>query len=245
MTQRPAPADPAIPRLTVVTVPHPAPTGESGADTREPSDQERPEQENEEQARAEAQLRLRRGRLATAIVAGALVLLVGVVAQLGGFQRRTDLLRTVAPGSVIATGPYEVVMASATVQHHASRGEWVVVASGTARTTGTTSIEPSTGDSGFVFARAGAGDEVQASSSIALSDSTAFSSQDSLTPGLPPVPWSVTFRFDTSPGDALFLAVFDQEYTTPYLFSSEKGWRSTRKASTMTLPLEHLPDSEY
>lgn len=238
MTRRRPPWTRPIPRLTAVTVPDAAPVDRAGVDG--PGADQRALDEQ-----TEARVRLRRGRLATAIVAGVLVVLVGVVALLGGFERRTDLLSPVDVGSVISTGPYEVTFASATVQHRTSSDQWVVVASGTARTTGDISINPPTGDSGFLFARDVAGGEVQASDSIALGDSADYQSQNSLTPGLPPVPWAVTFRFTTSPGDSLFVAVFDQEYTTPYLFSDEEGWRSTRKASTLTLPLEKLPDREY
>lgn len=228
-----------IPRLTAVTVPDAAapPQQEAG-----PPDADAL---FEERARDEARLRLRRGRLVTAVVAGVVVVVVGVVALLGGFERRTDLLVPVAVGSVISTGPYEVTLASATLQHRTSGDEWVVVASGTARTTGDTSIDPPSGDAGFVYARSTASGEVQASSSIALGDAADGGSRNSLTPGLPAVPWSVSFRFTASPGDHVLLAVFDQEYTTPYLFSDEEGWRSTSKASTFTLPLEKLPDSEY
>ena len=212
-----------------MTVPTAAPVDEPGAEDQE----------------AEARLRLRRGRLATAIVAGSLVVLVGVVALLGGFERRTDLLTPVAVGTVISTGPYEVTLASATVQHRTTSDEWVVVASGTARTTGDTSIDPPTGDSGFVYARSTTTREVQASSSIGLGDPDDATGQSTLTPGLPAVPWTVSFRFAAAPGDDLFLAVFQQEYTAPYLFSNEEAWRATSKASTFTLPLQKLADTEY
>lgn len=233
-----APATRPIPRLTAVTDPGTAPTGEQEADVRDLEGADEREQ-------AEARLRLRRGRMITAVVVGALVLVVGVVALLGGFQRRTDLLTPVAVGSVITTGPYEVTLASATVQHRTSTDEWVVVASGTALTTGTTSIAPSTGDSGFMFARGAAGGDVKGAGSVTLGQTEGVGGQDSLTPGLPPVPWAVTFRFSTAPGDALKVAVFDQAYTTPYLFSDELSWRSTNKASTFTLPLEQLADTDY
>lgn len=199
----------------------------------------------EERARAETAARLRRGRTVTAVVVGALVVVVGVVALLGGFGRRTDLLTPVAAGSLISTGPYEVTLEHATVQHRTSDDQWEVVVTGTARTTGSTSIAPDTGDDGFVFARDAAGGEVQSVDSVALGDTDAISKPDNLTPGLLPVPWSLKFEFARQPSGSLFVAVFDQEYTTPYLFSDEMGWRATRKASTFTLPLEKLADTEY
>lgn len=199
----------------------------------------------DEQARAEAQQRLRRGRLVTAVVAAALVVLVAIVALLGGFRARTDLLTPVAVGSVITTGPYEVTIDKATVHHTTSKNEWDVVASGTARTTGTTSIDPATGSSGFVYARDAVGSETQPSSQVTLGETDAVQHLDNLTPGLPPVPWSVSFTFAQEPSGTVLVAVFDQEYTTPYLFSDELGWRPTRAASIMTLPLEKLPDTEF
>jgi hypothetical protein len=203
------------------------------------------EQEAEERARTEARLRLRRGRMITALVAATLVVIIAVVALLGGFRARTDLFTRVAAGSVVVTGPYEVTLVAATVQHRTSSAKWVVVASGTARTTGLTSIDPPTGTSGFLYARDADGGETQAASSITLGDSAAYATQETLTPGLPPVPWSVSFEFPASPGDTLLLAAFDQEYTTPYLFSDEEGWRPTHQASTMTLPLVQLADTTY
>lgn len=193
----------------------------------------------------EARLRLRRGRLVTAVVAGVLVVVVAVVALLGGFRQRTDLLTRVPAGSVITTGPYEVTLARATVQHRTDADEWDVVASGTARTTGTTSIDPPSGDSGFLFARSAGGGEVRSTERIRLGDPVGFESQDTLTPGLPPVPWSVTFRYAVDPGAELLLAVYDQEYTTAYLFGDEKSWVNQNSASTMVLPLERLPATKY
>ncbi|GAB2592977.1 hypothetical protein [Microlunatus antarcticus] len=227
-----------------MTVPETAPVGAPGPDQQVP-DQAELDAQAEERARAEARLRLRRGRLATAIAAGSLVVLVGVVALLGGFERRTDLLTPVEPGTVITTGPYEVSLASATLQHRTNADEWVAVVSGSALTTGATSIRPPIGDSGFLYARSAAGGGAQAATSITLGDPDSFQGPGNLTPGLPAVPWTVTFRFPTSPGDRLLVAVFDQEFTTPYLFSDEEGWRTTSKASTMILPLEVLADSKY
>ena len=199
----------------------------------------------EEQARVEARLRLRHGRIATAVVAGALAVLVAVVALLGGFGERKDLLTPVAPGSLIVTGPYEVTFDKAGVRHKTYSDEWEVIASGTVRTTGSTSIRPSTGSSGFVSAQAAAGGEVQRSESVTLGGTGTTRHLDNLTPGLPPVPWSVSFSFPQEPSGELVLGVYQQEYTTPYLFSDELGWRSTRSASTLRLPLERLPDQKY
>ena len=193
----------------------------------------------------EARARLRRGRTITALVAGVLVVVVAVVALLGGFERRTDLITPVAVGSVITTGPYEISLTSATLQHRTSEDTWDVVARGTARTTGTTSIAPGTGNNGFLYAKDLGTGESQAVRSVGIGDGSGFNRIANLTPGLPAVPVTLTFRFAVEPGDSILLAVFQQEYTTPYLFSDELGWRATAEASTMTVPLERLPDAEY
>lgn len=200
----------------------------------------------EERARAEARARLRRGRLITAVVVGVLVLVVGVVALLGGLRPRTDLLTPVTAGAVITSGPYEVTLEHATVQHRVSDAVWEVVVSGSARTTGATSIDPPVGeDSGFVYAKDRGSGEVQASKSIMLGGTTYSDSLAALTPGLPAVPWTVTFDFQRAPGDEMLFVVFDQEYTNPYIFGDEMGWRPTNHASTLTLPLEKLADDTY
>jgi hypothetical protein len=213
----------------------------AGVDEQQGLDDDRSDGAADDEARA----RLRRGRLVVAIVAGVLVVVVGVVALLGGFRARTDLQTRVAPGSVIATGSLQVTLDHATVQRITSSGAYKVVASGTARTTGTTSIDMSTGEDGFLFARSTSTAEVQASDTVTLGASDPLLSVEFLTPGLPPVPWSVSFVFAKDPGATVFLAVFGQQYTTPYIFGDEKGWQTTDAASTMTLPLKRQPDEEF
>lgn len=213
----------------------------AGVDEQQSVDGDRHDATAEDEARG----RLRRGRLVVAIVAGVLVLVLGVVALLGGFRSRTDLRTPVPAGSVVATGSLEVTFDKATVRHITSSGAYQVVASGTARTTGTTSINPDTGDLGFLFAKSTSTAEVQASESVTLGSTDPLLSVEFLTPGLPAVPWSVTFTFAEEPGATVFLAVFGQRYTTPYIFGDELGWQTTDTASTMTLPLERQPDQEF
>jgi hypothetical protein len=64
----------------------------------------------------------------------------------GGFERRTDLLKTVPPGALITTGPYEFRFTEATAQHKKDFDGslyWEVVMIGEGRTTGNESISPS------------------------------------------------------------------------------------------------------
>jgi len=217
------------------------PQRDVGPDADAPVDEEADARREADEARA----RLRRGRLITAAVAGLLVVVVAVVALLGGFERRTDLITRVAAGSVITTGPYEITLTSATAQHKTSDDVWQVVVHGTARTTGSTSIRPATGDDGFLYAKELASGESQPLRSDTIGESTSFEHLDMLTPGLPPVAVTLTFQFASEPRDSILVAVFQQEYTTPYLFSDELGWRATAEAATMTIPLERLAETTY
>jgi hypothetical protein len=47
----------------------------------------------------------------------ALVLLVVAIWGFGGFKKRTDLLKTTPPGTLITSGPYEFRFTEATAQH--------------------------------------------------------------------------------------------------------------------------------
>ena len=64
---------------------------------------------------------------------------------LGGFERRTDLLRKSQPGTLITTGPYEFRFTEATAQAKTDTAgaitAWEIIMIGEARTTGDTSIE--------------------------------------------------------------------------------------------------------
>jgi hypothetical protein len=229
VTRRPAPSDPTIPRLGAVTVPEAAAPEVPGSDA----------QDSEAQ---EARLRLRRGRVVTAVVAAALVLVVGLVALLGGFRQRQDLFTPVPVGSVITTGPFEVTIEKATVRRASFDDGWQVEVSGTARTTGDTSIAPETGDSGFVFARSASTREVQATKYVGLGSADVSTQLGFLAPGLPAVPWTLDFTFTQPPGEELLVVVFEQEYTTPWIFGTEMGWRPGRHGSTLTLPVEQAPN---
>jgi hypothetical protein len=75
-----------------------------------------------------------------------LVLLVVAVWGFGGFKKRTDLLKTMSPGTLITTGPYELRFTEATAQHKKDFGGapyWEVVMMGEGRTIGTESSSPS------------------------------------------------------------------------------------------------------
>lgn len=193
-----------------------------------------------DQARVEARGCVRRGRLVTAVVAALLVAVVVVVASLGGFRVRKDLSTRVAVGSAIATGPFEVTVDKATVQQHSYDQTWAVVVTGTARTTGDASVATATDDQGFVYARAQSTREVQPTQFMEFGSGSPGFELGYLTPGLPPVPWTLSFSFTRPPGAQLLVVVFDQEYAASRVYS-DRSWTATSSSRNVVLDLQELP----
>jgi hypothetical protein len=75
----------------------------------------------------------------------------GRVWAAGGFGYRRDLFTAVEPGALVRSGPFELTLTEATVQHKTSSDDYEVTVLGTARTTGDESISPAVGSGGFVF----------------------------------------------------------------------------------------------
>jgi hypothetical protein len=180
-----------------------------------------------------------------AAVAAALGVVVGVVALLGGFAEREGTLTPVAPGTPIRSGPFELTLTRATVQHKTSNATWKVRVAGTIASTGDKSLVPATDESGFLFAKASGTNKTSSAESAELGDPDAIASRSLVSPHLPPAPWTVEFTFTAEPGAEVMVGVFEQKFTTEYLFSDEKSWQTDRDASTVVLPLEQLPDEKY
>ena len=230
MARGPTRTDPPIPRLTAVTVP------DAAADEHDTAGG---------LAATEAVLRLRRSRVVAVAVAAALGVVVGVVALLGGVAERVGALTPVAPGALIRSGPFELTLTRATVQRKTSAATWEVRVAGTIASTGDTSLVPTTDESGFLFAKVSGTLQTSSAGSAELGDPDAFPSRSLVSPDLPPAPWTVEFTFTAEPGPEVMIGVFEQKFTTKYLFSDEKSWQTDRDASTTVLPLERLPDAAY
>ena len=178
---------------------------------------------------------------------GLALVLVIAVWGLGGFERRTDLLRNVPPGTLITTGPYEFRFTEATAQAETDAGgaitEWNVTMIGEARTIGDISISPDTlGTDGMLVSKD------DASGEIAEPDSTDYGSDQSydrnqLTPGLPLIAYTVTFGYPKSyqPQPTIRLAISELIYTTRYLASDEEGWKNGTYSFQYDLPVRVLP----
>ncbi len=177
-----------------------------------------------------------------------LVLLLITVWSLGGFGRRTDLLRPVQPGALISTGPFEFTFGEATAQRQRDN-TWKIVVIGQARTTQDESIAPKYfGEYGMFVLR----DPV--TRTTALPDQATVGDQVGagdagridLVPGLPLVPYRLTFPLPASyqPGRTIVFAVFDVVYEDTYLLTDEKQWHNGTYASRLDLPVRELPPQD-
>lgn len=183
--------------------------------------------------------------LLTGLIAAAVVLAVGVVWAVGGFEKRRDLLTEIAPGTTITTGPYTFSFSEITAQRttdYADRVVWELIALGTGASTDTETGAPDYDDSGSFVSRDVASGEVQVPKSIGFGDET---TRTDFTPGLPPVPFTVTFAYPEAyqPQPTLQFVVFDlEQYDNALLGEGEEEWHSTGQGYSMNLPVRVLPE---
>ena len=176
-----------------------------------------------------------------------LVLLVVAVWAFGGFERRTDLLKTVPPGALITTGPYELRFTEATAQHKKDFDGslyWEVVMIGEGRTTGNESISPNyMAGSGMFVSKDDVTQQVSEPHMARMGDGDGSDRHD-FAPGLPLVPYSVIFKYADSyrPGPTIRFAVWDLVYGTHYLASEEEGWHNGTYGQQYYLPVRVLPE---
>lgn len=180
-----------------------------------------------------------------------LALLVGVVWRLGGFERRTDVVRNLDVGSTITTGPYELRFTSATVQQRTNLGDkvvWYVMVTGEGRTTGDETIEPSiNGDGSMFVAKDPASGQVQTPRSMTFRPGQG-SYGDGFTPGLPVQPLHVEFEFGDGyqPAPTITFVTFDLQFTdTSLLRNNEPVWNNADTQYRQSLPLKVLPPQIY
>ena len=182
----------------------------------------------------------------------ALVLTIAPVSAFGGFDRRTDLLRPVQPGTLISTGPFELSFTEATAQRLTDSKEtviWKIVVIGQARTTSDETIAAKHFGSASMFAIRDLATNTTAepkSATIGEPDELGLSSRSSLAPGLPPMEYRLTFELPASyqPGTVLRLAVMDLEYAARYLTSEEEGWFNEIGGSRLDLPVRVRPPND-
>jgi hypothetical protein len=180
----------------------------------------------------------------------ALVLTIALVWGLGGFGKRTDLLRPVEPGALISTGPFEFRFTEATAQQQRdSNGvvtKWQIVVIGQARTTGNETIAPKyDGDYGMFVIRDMASTATATAESATIGDQEGIGDvvRTRLVPGLPLTPYQLSFPLPASyqPSPTIRFGVFDLVYKDPYLLEDQKEWRNGTYASRLDLPVRVLP----
>lgn len=181
------------------------------------------------------------------LVAVGLVALVVLVWVLGGFERRTDLLRPTPVGALVSTGPYELRFTGATAQQQTKYDDtviWRVTAVGEGRTTGDETIAPDyIGDDGMFVAKDSDSGEVRTPEGQTFRPG-GFVSSSAFTPGLPLQPFRVQFDFPQTyrPGATVSFIVFDLELRDNSLLGDqEPQWRNADEASRFELPVEVLP----
>lgn len=176
----------------------------------------------------------------------ALALVASLVWGLGGFERRTDVLRDTAVGTSISTGPYELRFTGATAQQRTRFDDvvtWRVTMTGEGRTTGEESMAPDhLGDFGMFVAKDDASGEVQ------LPQGQTFGPRQRIggafTPGLPLQPYAVQFDFSAAyrPQDTVTFVVYELEFRDSSLLGNQdEQWRNASGAYRFRLPLEVLP----
>ena len=176
-----------------------------------------------------------------------LVLLVVAVWGFGGFKRRTDLLKTVPPGTLITTGPYEFRFTEATAQHKKDYDDtlyWEVVMIGEGRTTGDESISPNyMAGSGMFVSKDDVTQQI-AEPYVARMGEGRSSDRHRFTPGLPLSPYSVVFKYADGyrPGPTIRFAVWDLVYGKHFLASEEEGWHNGNYGHQFHLPVRVLPE---
>lgn len=183
------------------------------------------------------------------VVLLSLALIVATIWQLGGFERRTDTRLDRAPGTLLATGPFELTFTEATAQRTTRYDEttyWEVTAIGTGRTTGNTTLAPKyTGSYGMFASRDDVSGEVQVPTATHFGD-LELGGRNAFTPGLAPVRFTVTFEYSASyrPAPTVRLGVYQLEFRdTSLLRDGEKTWANGDSFYQLQLPVRVLPDA--
>ena len=177
-----------------------------------------------------------------------LVLLVVAVWGFGGFKGRTDILKTMPPGSLLITGPYEFRFTEATAQHKKDWDGtfyWQVVVIGQGRTTGKESIGPSyTKDASIFVSKDDVTQHISFPESLTLGGERYNRRQ--FTPGLPLISCVLEFKYDDKyrPGPTIRLVVWDLIYGKHLLTSDEESWHKGTYGYQLYLPIRVLPPDE-
>jgi len=188
------------------------------------------------------------------LVVGSLVLafclLIGLTWAAGGFDQRTDLRTVVAPGTTVASGPYEFSFTAGTAQRTQGLRDtevYRIVVSGTGRVTGNEAMSPTTLDRMFIAQdpRSPAYQEPQ-SQQFGAEEFRGSSGGSFFTPGLPAIQYRLTFDFPVDAfeaGTSIQLGVWVLEYRDVSLLQTgDVRWAPSDRLYRYDLPLRRLAD---
>ncbi len=180
----------------------------------------------------------------------AFALLIGLTWLAGGFRQRTDLRTVVAPGTTVTSGPYEFTFTAGTVQRtktYADAEVYRLVLSGTGRVTGDEAMSPDSLNWMFIAKdpRSPAYEEPE-NDQFGAEDARGTTGGAFFTPGLPPIPYRLTFEFPAEsfePGATIQLGVWILEYRdTSLLQTGDLRWAPSERLYRYDLPLRRLAD---
>ncbi|MVA74924.1 hypothetical protein GC722_02610 [Auraticoccus sp. F435] len=185
-----------------------------------------------------------------------LALLLGLVAALGGFERRTDRLTVMAPGAELDCHQLVYTFDSATVRRtQGVDGVWEhqLTVSGTVRNPTDEPQAPRYGEFGSLVVRGVPGPLTATIEAVALGSSfeeLSVNTRDFVAPGAPALPLEVRFTLpdDYEPSDVVLLGAFEMEYTDNYVLGlggGQRSWNKTDDAYAVYLPLTVLPEEPY
>ena len=180
----------------------------------------------------------------------AFALLIGLTWVAGGFEQRTDLRTVVAPGTTVTSGPYELAFTGGTVQKiktYADAEVYRVVLSGTGRVTGDEAMSPDSLNWMFIAKDPGSpAYEEPENDQFGAEDARGTTGGGFFTPGLPPIPYRLTFEFPAEtyePGATIQLGVWILEYRdTSLLQTGDLRWAPSDRLYRYDLPLRRLAD---
>jgi hypothetical protein len=183
-----------------------------------------------------------------------LVMVIGLLYVAGGFEKRTDLLEPVAPGTLIVSGPFELRFTEATAQPQPEADgkirEWKIIAIGEARTTGEETMAPTIyGANGMFALEDPATDRLAepARATIGESATRYGNPRASLAPGLSATSYRLEFTMppEYEPGSAVSLGIAELVFEDPYLVSDEKTWDNGLFGFRVELPLRVLAGDTF
>ena len=179
----------------------------------------------------------------------ALVLGLVLAGVFGGFGKRTDLLRTSPPGTLVTTGPYELQFSEATAQsreRYDGQRIWEVTVIGSGLTTGDVSIAPPVNGNPMFVSKDDVSGEIVEPDRIELGPADPKSQRTEFAPGLPLTPVRVVFEYGPGyrPGTSIRFAVSDLVFDNRYLVGGEEEWHNGSWSHQFYLPVRELPPAK-